>query len=1035
MRVSQARSQPSCATARAVATTVALPANALRHLGARSRPAPTLRALLPSTAQPQRPSALATAAYRTDLAFLPIGSSACRSALEAAAPRPLPRPSVDWAQQRRWCNGAGSSSGFGGNGAWSNGGLAPRYDAYWPLPPPSALFGDGSDSDSSAEPDSLAPGPTAPPERVVTWWPPLPPALQPEAMSGAGFLSSGSTPSPSPSPAGAGGAVAEYDPFSMDLKQVAAAAAATAATAPNGGAATPAAAAPAAPGGKTDVDKSAPAVDVTRHNFQAMLPVVRRYLSACDFFAFDCEMTGLFLDGQYDNYLDDMQDRYTRTAAAAQSFIITQFGLSAFKRLLPDGPGGRRRYAAATFNFYLFPRPPEGGSAPASSAARRFTCDAGSLAFLASQGFDFNRCIYDGVPFMPVRQRDEALRQLGRDSDEDGASRGPDVALTQPQDIEFVEGLLNTVREWLAAPGGAPSGAPLDLPPVNRYQRLLAYQALARPSSFRAEGEGEGTDWHPGFYVRKVSDAGPTFLRLVPTPSREAARALAAADRAERRGAVEAAAGFAAVWEALRECGRPGVGHNCMFDVAYGVAQFGEGRLPATWAGFKGAVASWFRGGLYDTKHVARQLPSVLGSDTALGSVFGSLVPQAAGGGGAASPGSLPPGPGLLPANVEIRHAPGFEKYVDVEAGGCAHEAGYDAFMTGAVFAGLEELLGRVADLDPATTAPTRTPYASVVPFVWRLNVTRSDLPYALMRPAVPDDPTSQEPVPERPLVFHLGPLSPGVRANDIHGRCEAAGLGKVRITFLPGNNALIELGSVEAAAAVAAGALEGHGLCAEILPYTEYRARKDAALAAGTWPLPGYGGGGGGFGGGGGGARGPKRPRVEPAAEGAAAGAVTASAAADGGGGLRLAPSFRAAAAAAAAAAASLMTPPASPLGSPLPSLRGFGSGSIRETPSQPLPGAGSGSGSRPPVSPLLAIPSLRQRWPQRLPSLPRHPQPIAATAAAAGDAPMSDAGAAASGPVPMTPGGGAGTSTGAHGAGVGPVVPVSPGRNCSVM
>lgn len=40
-----------------------------------------------------------------------------------------------------------------------------------------------------------------------------------------------------------------------------------------------------------------------------MLPAVRRYLSACDFFAFDCEMTGLFLDGHNENYLDDMQDR------------------------------------------------------------------------------------------------------------------------------------------------------------------------------------------------------------------------------------------------------------------------------------------------------------------------------------------------------------------------------------------------------------------------------------------------------------------------------------------------------------------------------------------------------------------------------------------------------------------------------------------------------------------------------------------------------------------------------------------------------
>ncbi|KAG2501381.1 hypothetical protein HYH03_001169 [Edaphochlamys debaryana] len=50
-------------------------------------------------------------------------------------------------------------------------------------------------------------------------------------------------------------------------------------------------------------------------------------------------------------------------------------------------------------------------------------------------------------------------------------------------------------------------------------------------------------------------------------------------------------------------------------------------------------------------------------------------------------------------------------------------------------------------------------------------------------------------PVPERPLVFHLGPLSPGVRANDIHGQCEAAGLGKPAAAT-PSDNAAATTGA-----------------------------------------------------------------------------------------------------------------------------------------------------------------------------------------------------------------------------------------------
>lgn len=38
-------------------------------------------------------------------------------------------------------------------------------------------------------------------------------------------------------------------------------------------------------------------------------------------------------------------------------------------------------------------------------------------------------------------------------------------------------------------------------------------------------------------------------------------------------------------------------------------------------------MSGQFRGGLYDTKHICRQLPA-LGSDTSLGVMFRSLAPQ-----------------------------------------------------------------------------------------------------------------------------------------------------------------------------------------------------------------------------------------------------------------------------------------------------------------------------------------------------------------------------------------------------------------------
>jgi hypothetical protein len=127
------------------------------------------------------------------------------------------------------------------------------------------------------------------------------------------------------------------------------------------------------------LDPAAAPLQVTRSNFAAVLPAVRQALQDCQFFAFDCEMTGLFLQGQDDYVVDDVTDRHVKAAAAAEQFLVVQFGLSAFV-WQPES----NSYNVRSFNFHLFPSPQEDVDA-------RFLCQASSLAFLASQGFDFNK--------------------------------------------------------------------------------------------------------------------------------------------------------------------------------------------------------------------------------------------------------------------------------------------------------------------------------------------------------------------------------------------------------------------------------------------------------------------------------------------------------------------------------------------------------------------------------------------------------------------------------------------------------------------
>lgn len=120
-----------------------------------------------------------------------------------------------------------------------------------------------------------------------------------------------------------------------------------------------------------------PSLQVTRSNFAATLPAIKQALQDCQFFSFDCEMTGLFLPNQDDHLVDDVDDRYVRTAAAAEQFLVAQFGLSFFQWT-------SRGYEARSFNFHLFP-------SPDGDMDLRFMSQASALAFLASEGFDFNK--------------------------------------------------------------------------------------------------------------------------------------------------------------------------------------------------------------------------------------------------------------------------------------------------------------------------------------------------------------------------------------------------------------------------------------------------------------------------------------------------------------------------------------------------------------------------------------------------------------------------------------------------------------------
>lgn len=66
-----------------------------------------------------------------------------------------------------------------------------------------------------------------------------------------------------------------------------------------------------------------------------------------------------------------------------------------------------KSYTCSPFNFYVFPRQVE----PRVGPDMRFSCQTSSLTFLASNGFDFNKWMLEGIPFLRSDERTQLAQK------------------------------------------------------------------------------------------------------------------------------------------------------------------------------------------------------------------------------------------------------------------------------------------------------------------------------------------------------------------------------------------------------------------------------------------------------------------------------------------------------------------------------------------------------------------------------------------------------------------------------------------------
>lgn len=450
---------------------------------------------------------------------------------------------------------------------------------------------------------------------------------------------------------------------------------------------------------------------VTRSNFEPALEDLRARVRESDFVAVDLEMTGVTSAPWRDFFEFDRSDvRYFKVKDSAEKFAVVQFGVSPFRWDPSIGS-----FIAHPHNFYVFPRK----ELPIDGPSYEFLCQTTSIDFLAKYQFDFNACIHEGISYLSRAQEAEALRNLSSAYEDElsnpsyNSEECVEIPIVSTADLLFTERMKNRFREWLdGILRGPDEGSSLERNLDDPKMQLQTVFFKMRPAVLL-----DGFSSHQLkliklvlrkhfkdlVYVRANDDNLSWQKKVVYTDSEGDKASLMKEVREDQLRSTEAkvrsAAGFRHVIDLLASEQKLIVGHNCFLDIAHIYSKF-FGPLPSSMADFALSVHKKFPH-IIDTKHLLKASPAIQylmkKNSKSLSSAFSLLCPKIS-----------------STSQNSASHS-----YVKVEvqtddtgsscwSSGAKHEAGYDAFMTGCVFAQACSHLGIKFELDSPMTDLTR---------------------------------------------------------------------------------------------------------------------------------------------------------------------------------------------------------------------------------------------------------------------------------------------------------------------------------------
>ncbi|OQR69889.1 poly(A)-specific ribonuclease PARN-like [Tropilaelaps mercedesae] len=448
-------------------------------------------------------------------------------------------------------------------------------------------------------------------------------------------------------------------------------------------------------------------MDVTKNELASKRAELEAGIQSCCFVAIDCEFTGLVLPRAL-HPLDTTAERYSKLREGVSNYLVLQLGLS-----LWTYDDGARSYVVKTYNFYTFP-----------DGQQTFLSETGCMKFLIEHGFDLNRCVRDGLPFMrpaEFEKRQECLRlqQISEleaflperykseilDVLEGRVSADQIQKAAQPSNIvhtreaaaeEYIMAHWNVISRWIKC-----NKNELILPACNELVRVAFYRHMERiffnaPFKMEAVQPDQKEQAQPG--VKKIR-----LLRSETTPLER----LLERHKTERT-KLDEHLGLSSILKTLSLSRKPVILHNCIRDLLHIVSQFFV-TLPEEYVHFQALCKEIFPT-LFDTKFMVS---------------FGVLKQYFR-------------GSRLIDLYTQIKNqkktfpmpsviVPEGYGYIDATR---EHEAGYDAWITGYIFAALSQFILPNKDcfckLDASEASIV--PFKNKIPFPSSLDITCLDL-------------------------------------------------------------------------------------------------------------------------------------------------------------------------------------------------------------------------------------------------------------------------------------------------------------------